>query len=86
MDISVNTDIRLDFLEEQQQTDPVYQEIFEAIKKGVIEKKTRYKSPYQRIEFTNIRSPNNEGSEVINIPRENIHPGPGDSQRTLSDT
>ena len=38
LEVSVNTDIRLDFLEEQQQTDPIYQEIFEAIEKGVLEK------------------------------------------------
>ena len=34
LDVSVNTDIHLDFLEEQQQKDPVYQEIFEAVRAG----------------------------------------------------
>merc|ERR1712105_449527 len=38
LDVSVNTDIRLDLLEEQQQKDPVYQEIFEAVRAGTFEK------------------------------------------------
>ena len=34
LDVSVNTDIRLDFLEEQQQKDPVYHKNFEVVHAG----------------------------------------------------
>ena len=49
LEVSVNTDIRLDFLEEQQQTDPVYQEIFEAIGKGVLETKLDTNHPIKEL-------------------------------------
>ena len=49
LDVSVNTDIRLDWLEEQQQKDPVYQEIFEAIRAGIIEDKLDSDHPIKEL-------------------------------------
>ncbi len=49
LDVSVNTDIRLDWLEEQQQKDPVYQEILEAIRVGKVENKLDSNHPIKEL-------------------------------------
>jgi hypothetical protein len=49
LDVSVNTDIRLDWLEEQQQKDPIYQEIFEAIRVGMREDKLDINHPIKEL-------------------------------------
>ena len=49
LDVSVNTDIRLDFLEEQQQKDQIYQEIFEAIQVGTLGTKLDDNHPIKEV-------------------------------------